>query len=121
LQNVCGRYWKTLDDTWKTLENSPVLNVMLRKNGLCINSAVLEYIGETGFSVVESVTIRICRYVEGDIGSFNNSCEKVCTKVRNNILVCKRFNLSLPGRICIAKTMLYSQLNYFQYFIDIPQ
>ncbi len=54
---------------WKILEDSPVLNVMLRKNGLCLKSAVPEYIGETGFSVVESVTIRICRYREipGDL------------------------------------------------------
>ncbi len=57
MQNVCRRHWKTL-------VNSPVLNVMLRKNGLCINSAVPIYIGETGFSVIESVTIRICRYRE---------------------------------------------------------
>jgi len=68
---------------------------------------------------------RICNYqdlqIYGDTGSFNNSCEKICTKVRNNILVCKQFNLSLSGWICIAKTMLYRQLNYFQYFIDIPQ
>ncbi len=59
--------------------------------------------------------------IEGDNGSFNKSCEKICTQVRNNNLVCKRFNLSLPGWICNAKTMLYSQLNYFQHFIDIPK
>ena len=33
-------------------------------------------------------------------------------KVNSQVLFCSRFNLSLPGRICIAKSMMYSQINY---------
>jgi hypothetical protein len=106
LQNVCGRYWKTL-------VNSPVLTVMLRKNSLCLNSAVPEYIGETGFSVVESVTIRICRYMEIS-GHLTIAARK---SVQKSATIFWYVN----GWTCIAKTMLYRQLNYFQYFIDIPQ
>jgi hypothetical protein len=31
------------------------------------------------------------------------------------------YNLSLPGRICIAKSMMYSQLNYIGCFLTIPE
>ena len=33
-------------------------------------------------------------------------------KVNSQVLIWSRFNLSLPGRICIAKSMMYSQINY---------
>ncbi len=58
--------------------------------------------------------------IEGDSGTFNRSFEKICTKVRNIISVWTRYNLSLPGRICIAKTTLYSQVNYLGCFLTIP-
>jgi hypothetical protein len=39
--------------------------------------------------------------------------EKIRSKLASQINFWARFNLSLPGRIEISKTMLYSQLNYF--------
>jgi hypothetical protein len=75
---------------------------------------------EVGFEIVDSVTI-LGLEIEGDSGRFNNSFERVCTKIANNISSWNRFNLSLPGRICIAKTMLYSQINYLGCFLQIPQ
>jgi hypothetical protein len=86
---------------------------------MCINSNTPEFIQEIGFTAVESVTI-LGLEIEGDSGLFNNSFEKICVKIQKNISVWKRFNLSLPGRICIAKTMLYSQINYLGCFLEIP-
>jgi hypothetical protein len=39
--------------------------------------------------------------------------------VRNKVTFWTRFNLSLPGRIDIAKTMIYSQLNYIGCFLPL--
>jgi len=75
---------------------------------------------EIGFAVVDSVTI-LGLEIEGDSNNFNRTFEKIYTKVRNNIAIWRRFNLSLPGRLCIAKTMLYSQVNYIGCFLEIPQ
>jgi len=82
---------------------------------MCINSAVPDYMAEVGFEIVESVTI-LGLEIEGDSCRFNNSFERICTKIANNISSWNRFNLSLPGRICIAKTMLYIQINYLGCF-----
>jgi len=86
---------------------------------MCINSDVPEFVREIGFTAVQSVTI-LGLEIEGDSGLFNNSLENICVKIQKNISVWKRFNLSLPGRICIAKTMLYSQINYLGCFLEIP-
>ncbi len=86
---------------------------------MCINSNVPDFVQELGFTAVNSVTI-LGLEIEGDSGLFNNSFENICVKIQKNISVWKRFNLSLPGRICIAKTMLYSQINYLGCFLEIP-
>ncbi len=44
---------------------------------------------------------------------------QISEKVQNQINHWTRFNLSLPGRICIAKCMMYSQLNYLGCFLPI--
>jgi hypothetical protein len=87
---------------------------------MCVNSNVPDYMAEIGFAVVDSVTI-LGLEIEGDSGEFNRTFERIHTKVRNNIATWKRFNLSLPGRVCIAKTMLYSQVNYIGCFLVIPE
>jgi len=86
---------------------------------MCINSNAPDFVKDLGFTAVNSVTI-LGLEIEGVSGVFNNSFEKICTKIQKNISVWKRFNLSLPGRICIAKTMLYSQINYLGCFLEIP-
>jgi len=86
---------------------------------MCINSVAPAFLDEVGFEIVDSVTI-LGLEIEGDSGRFNNSFERICTKISKNISNWKRFNLSLPGRICIAKTMLYSQMNYLGCFLQIP-
>jgi hypothetical protein len=84
---------------------------------MCINAR--DFVKELGFTAVNSVTI-LGLEIEGDSGLFNNSFKNICAKIQKNISVWKRFNLSLPGHICIAKTMLYSQINYLGCFLEIP-
>ncbi len=86
---------------------------------MCINSAVPDFMNEVGLAVVDSVTILGLEII-GDSLVFNNNFERICTKIINNISTWNRFNLSLPGRICIAKTMLYTQINYLGCFLRIP-
>jgi hypothetical protein len=45
--------------------------------------------------------------------------KKIGEKVTKEINFWKRFYLSLPGRINIAMTMLYSQLNYLGSFLNL--
>ena len=50
---------------------------------------------------------------------FDNNCEKIVQKIKKQTNFWKRFNLSLPGRISIAKTFLYSQINYLGCFMPM--
>ncbi len=64
-----------------------------------------------GFDIQHSTTL-LGLIIENDSFSFGRSIEKITNKIRNEIKFWTKFNLSLPGRINIAKTMLYSQINY---------
>ena len=44
--------------------------------------------------------------------SFESNVDGVIERVRKQVNFWKRFNLSLPGRINVAKTFMYSQINY---------
>jgi hypothetical protein len=73
---------------------------------------------EHGFSVKENLTVLGMKIS-------NNFAEDLCAsevhvgrKISENIT---RFKLSLPGRIHIAKTMLYSQINYLGCFLRFSE
>ena len=44
---------------------------------------------------------------------------KMIEKINSEVNRWARFNLSLPGRINIAKSMLYSQVNYLGSVLDL--
>jgi hypothetical protein len=71
-----------------------------------------------GFVITKQVTI-LGLEINGN-GHMIESLHKITEKIKNQIGVWRRFNLSLPGRINIAKTMLYSQINYLECFLPIP-
>ncbi len=72
-----------------------------------------------GFTVVDTVTIL---GLEIDRNGYKQSnFSKIVDKVRNQIATWRPFNLSLPGRVSISKTMLYSQINYLGCFLPLPQ
>jgi hypothetical protein len=79
-----------------------------------------EEITALGFECVDKVTI-LGLEIGNKADDFSNSFNKIAIKIRGIISNWARFNLSLPGRIAIAKCMLYSQLNYLGCFLDIPE
>jgi hypothetical protein len=76
-------------------------------------------ISELGFQITQSVTI-LGLTVRCYNGSLEDNFERISSKIRSEISSWNRFNLSLPGRVAIAKTMLYSQINYLGCFVNIP-
>ncbi len=73
---------------------------------------------ELGFSVVNKVCV-LGLELTGPGAFFTSSLEKITVKLQQQVNNWSRFNLSLPGRICIAKTMLYSQINYLCSFLPV--
>jgi hypothetical protein len=73
---------------------------------------------QAGFPLVKKMRILGTVLDEGCI-SFDDTFLEIVEKVQNQINIWSRFNLSLSGRINIAKTMMYSQLNYNGCFLPI--
>jgi hypothetical protein len=74
---------------------------------------------DLGFSIAEEVTILGLTIGKGS-GTLNKNFSNIRNRIRNQINNWSRFQLSLPGRIVVTKTMLYSQINYLGCFIEIP-
>jgi hypothetical protein len=72
-----------------------------------INHLVDARIQGLGFSIAETVTILGLKI------NRNGFTDDNLLSIMEKISFWSPFNLSLPGRINIAKTMLYSQINYF--------
>jgi hypothetical protein len=86
---------------------------------LPLGNAVMDNrISELGFQIVDRITILGLEI--NKTGTAASNFERITTKVRNIIAKWVPFNLSLPGRINIAKSMLYSQINYLGCFLDFP-
>jgi hypothetical protein len=71
-----------------------------------------------GFEVLDEITVLGIK-IKGSDGSTSSTESTVTNKIKSNITFWSCFNLSLPGRICIAKTMLCSQLNYMGCFLPV--
>ncbi len=82
------------------------------------NIVIDERIANLGFNIEQKVTILGLTF-DGN-GNFDCNFEKIRNKIMKQINFWKPFNLSLPGRINIAKAMLYSQINYIGCFLPIP-
>jgi hypothetical protein len=77
-------------------------------------------ITDIGFVVEKSITLLGLKIVN-DSFDFIDTFNKIEIKLRLEALYWGRFNLSLPGRITIAKTYLYSQLNYIGSVLEYPK
>ena len=72
------------------------------------NDPIPQDIIDLGFQIVDQMTI-----LGMNIGGENDqNFRDIRTKVNNQVLFWNLFNLSLPGRITVAKSMMYSQINY---------
>jgi hypothetical protein len=71
-----------------------------------------EDISGSGFAIKKSITVlgmKISNNLDEDMAVNGGIITKI---ISENISKWGRYNLSLPGRILIAKSMLYSQINY---------
>ncbi len=83
------------------------------------DTVVDERIANLGFIIEQKVTILGLTFVGK--GNFDCNFEKIRQKISRQITFWTPFNLSLPGRINIAKAMLYSQINYLGCFLPISK
>ncbi len=68
-------------------------------------------IKDIGFSVVDSVSL-LGQNITNKPSDFPLNFTLILEKIKKQIIFWKRFNLSLPGRISISKSLLVSQINY---------
>ncbi|MBM3939249.1 MAG: reverse transcriptase family protein, partial [Sphingomonadales bacterium] len=81
-----------------------------------LTEAIPENIQTLGFDIKISGKI-VGMDISNDMGDFQRVVDGILLKMDNVIRDFQRFNLSLPGRINVAKTFLYSQLNYLGSFL----
>jgi hypothetical protein len=83
-----------------------------------VEAPIDQRIKDLGFTITDSVTILGLNLNRN--GVMGNNYQKIGQKIQGAINHWRTFNLSLPGRISIAKCMMYSQINYLGCFIPIP-
>jgi len=104
-------------------ENISGLGCNLEKTALMplgVMGQVPQEIIDIGFEIKVEITLLGAKIKNTGI-CYSNNIELIIEKIRKQSNYWKRFNLSLPGRISIAKTFLYSQINYLGCFLPITQ
>jgi Reverse transcriptase (RNA-dependent DNA polymerase) len=81
------------------------------------NPPLADY-NDLGFRFVEEVTI-LGMILKGNCDNYDKNEANIIRKISRECNKWLRFNLSLPGRITVAKTMMYSQLNYLGCFLPV--
>jgi hypothetical protein len=115
--NSLQRVKKILDDFGKLsgLECNVEKTTILQIGS---DAAISEEIRSLGFSIEPEITVLGLKLKNG-FSNFEETWHHISEKVQRQINHWNRFNLSLPGRICIAKCMMYSQLNYLGCFLPM--
>jgi hypothetical protein len=78
---------------------------------------VPEYFAESGFKVANSVRI-LGFEVYNDVQHMSKNFDTIIEKIISIQNFWNRFNLSLPGRMAVAKTLMLSQLGYMGCILD---
>ena len=73
-----------------------------------------------GFEIRNSATI-LGMEISNNLNDFEDVAKRISDKIKKEINFWVRFRLSLPGRINVAKSMLYSQVNYLGSFIPFSR
>jgi hypothetical protein len=82
------------------------------------NVMLEDRIRDIGFQIADSITILGLEIDKK--GQTMGNFTKIKEKIQSIITMWGPFQLSLPGRINIAKSLLYSQINYLGCFLQIP-
>jgi hypothetical protein len=84
------------------------------------NEPVPADIRDIGFDIKAELTL-LGLTIQSNCSAYSASKEMIEEKICNQINFWARFDLSLPGRISISKTFMYSQLNYLGCFLPIER
>jgi exonuclease III len=82
-----------------------------------IPGPVSQEIRSLGFEVKNNLTI-LGMVIKNNGDYIKENGENITEKIQKQVNFWNRFNLSLPGRIAVAKSMMYSQINYLGSFIN---
>jgi hypothetical protein len=82
------------------------------------NDPVSREVVDLGFDIQDEVKLLGLK-IKKNCNYYLESVNDIENKIRNQIRFWGRFDLSLPGRVSIAKTFLYSQINYLGCFLPI--
>jgi hypothetical protein len=77
----------------------------------CLEEPLDDDIINLGFEIVEEIKCLGVK-INNRASNLESNFDPICGKIRQLIGSWDRFNLSLPGKICVAKTMLLSQIGY---------
>jgi hypothetical protein len=77
-------------------------------------------IANAGFEIKDKVTVLGLTFT-GSGNILEDQEQIIIGKVKQKVTFWSRFNLSLPGRIDIAKSMMYSQTNYLGCFLPFSE
>jgi hypothetical protein len=80
--------------------------------------AVPEWISNSGFQVVEHTKVLGCKIGKG-INVLTENYPLIVEKIANIKRFWERFNLSLPGRLNVAKSLMLAQIGYIGCFWDL--
>ena len=83
-------------------------------------SNIPKNIKELGLNLCNEITLLGAKIKNSGI-CYESNHKIVLEKVRNTANFWKKFSLSLPGRINVAKTFLYSQINYLGCFLPFTE
>jgi hypothetical protein len=84
------------------------------------NEPVPADIRDIGFDIKTDLTLLGLK-IQSNCSAYSASKDMIEEKICNQINFWSRFDLSLPGRISISKTFMYSQLNYLGCFLPMEQ
>jgi hypothetical protein len=68
-------------------------------------------IANLGFNIVSEITVLGFK-LNNSATVFEDNFSIILNKLNNQLRIWSRYNLSLPGRLNVAKTMFYSQISY---------
>jgi hypothetical protein len=112
---------KNLTTILETFGEISGLQCNIQKTNILVigDGNVPENIADLAFNLTDELTILGFKIENGD-NNFRNNGNRILERIKKQVRIWSRYNLSLPGRIEISKTMLYSQLNYMGCIIPIP-
>jgi len=111
LVELCHNNLQLILNILREFENISGLECNVEKTALMVigpNNAVPAEIEQLGFEIKDEITLLGCSIKNQGI-CYGENAQKIVSKIRTQANYWKRFNLSLPGRITVAKTFLYSQ------------